>query len=56
MVDEHQVHAIIATAIGECQREHPDGHVDPEEAKRMAKCIIAALTDAGLQIGIPKKG
>jgi hypothetical protein len=24
--------------------------MDPEEARQIAKCIIAALTDAGLQI------
>ena len=48
MTDEHQVHAIIATAISDCHKEHPDRQVDPEEAKRTAKCIIAALTDAGL--------
>jgi hypothetical protein len=24
--------------------------MDPEEAKQIAKCIIEALTDAGLQI------
>jgi hypothetical protein len=55
MTDEHQVHAIIAAAITECQKEHPDRRVDPEEAKLTAKCIIAALTDAGLQIVIAAK-
>ena len=24
--------------------------VDPEEAKQIAKCMVAALTDAGLEI------
>ena len=55
MTDEHQVHAIIATAIGDCQKEHPERQVDLEEAKRTAKCIIAALTNAGLQIVIAAK-
>ena len=52
MTDEHQIHAIIATAIGDCQKEHPDRQVDPEEAKHTAKCIIAALRSAGLEIVI----
>lgn len=25
--------------------------MDPEEAKQIAKCILEALTDAGLQVG-----
>jgi len=55
MTDEHQVHAIVATAIGDCQKEHPDRQVEAEEAKHMAKCIIVALRDAGLQIVIAAK-
>ena len=50
MVDEHQTNAIIATAILDSVRDHPDHAIDPEEAKVMAKRILAALSDAGLEI------
>ena len=50
MADEHQTNAIIATAILDSVRDHPDHAIDPEEAKVMAKCILDALTDAGLEI------
>ena len=50
MSDEHQVNSIIATAISDSRRDHPDGRIDPEEAKQMAKCIVEALAGAGLQI------
>jgi hypothetical protein len=50
MDDPHQVNSIIATAIRECSVEHPDHKIAPEQAKQMAKCIIAALSDAGLEI------
>jgi len=50
MSDEHQVHSIIATAISDSRRDHPDGRIDPEEAKQMAKCIMESLAGAGLQI------
>ena len=43
-MDQHQVNTIIATAICECSG------VAPEQAKQMAKCIIAALSNAGLEI------
>jgi hypothetical protein len=49
MVDQHQVNSIIATAICDCRKDHPD-RIDPEEAKQIAKCIVEALTDAGLEI------
>ena len=52
MVDEHQTNAIIATAILDSIKDHPDHGIDPEEAKLMAKRILAALTDAGLEITI----
>jgi len=52
MADEHQIHAIIATTICDCQKGHPDRQV---KAKHMAKCIIKALADAGLQIVIAEK-
>ena len=48
MGDQHQVNSIIATAICECER--PEQRIDPELAKQMAKCIITALGDAGLEI------
>ena len=50
MVDEHQTNTIIATAILDSIKDHPDHEIDPEEAKLMAKRILAALTDAGLEI------
>jgi len=50
MVDEHQTNAIIATAILESVRDHQNSAIDPEQAKLMAKHILAALTDAGLEI------
>ena len=50
MHDEHQVSTIIATAISEARKDHPNGRIDPEEAKQIAKCITEALTSAGLQI------
>jgi hypothetical protein len=50
MVDQHQVNSIIATAICDARKNHPDGRMDPEEAKQIAKCIIEALTDAGVEI------
>jgi hypothetical protein len=49
MTDQHQVNAIIASTIVECRKDHPD-KIDPEEAKQVAKCIVEALVDAGLQI------
>ena len=52
MADEHQTNAIIATAILDSVRDHPDHAIDPEEAKVMAKRILAALTDAGLEISL----
>jgi|GraSoiStandDraft_4_1057263.scaffolds.fasta_scaffold5130512_1 hypothetical protein len=51
MTDEHQVSSIIATAICDACKHDPDHRMDPEEAKQVAKCIIEALTDAGLEIG-----
>jgi hypothetical protein len=50
MVDLHQVNSIIATAICDARKNHPEGRMDPEEAKQISKCIVEALTDAGLEI------
>ena len=52
MADEHQTNALIATAILESVRDHPNSAIDPEQAKLMAKHILAALTDAGLEIAL----
>jgi hypothetical protein len=49
LADPHLVNTLIATAICDCRKDHPNG-IDPEEAKQIAKCILEALTDAGLQI------
>ena len=40
----------IAAAIADTRKDHPDGRMEPEEAKQVAKCIIEALFSAGLQI------
>ena len=50
MADQHQVNSIIATAICDARNDRPNQRMDPEEAKQIAKCIIEALTEAGLQI------
>jgi hypothetical protein len=50
MADQHQVNAIMATAICDCLKDSPDRRIDPEEAKHIAKCIVAALAEAGLAI------
>ena len=50
MSDQYQVISIIATAIYNARKDHPDGGIDPEEAKQVAKCIVEALSDAGLRI------
>jgi hypothetical protein len=50
MTDQHQVHSIITTAICDALKKEPDHRMDTEEAKQIAKCIVEALTDAGLQI------
>jgi hypothetical protein len=52
MTDEHQVSSIIATICG-ASKGNPE-RTDPEQAKQLAKFIIEALTDAGLQI-VPAK-
>jgi len=49
MTDEHQVSSIIATAICDASKGNAE-RTDPEQAKQLAKCIIEALTDTGLQI------
>jgi hypothetical protein len=51
-MDEHQQIALIGTAISEamtnCNAEAP--RLEPEQSKQLAKCIVEALADAGLQI------
>lgn len=47
MPDPHYVYALIAKAICDGRPGH---EVDPEDAKQIAKCIVEALADAGLQI------
>jgi hypothetical protein len=53
LADPHQVNTIIATAICDCRKDRPDSGVNPEEAKQIAKCIVKALSEAGLQIVHP---
>ena len=50
MADPHQAISIMASAICDVRKDHPDFRMDPEEAKQVAKCIVEALTDAGLEI------
>jgi hypothetical protein len=50
MADEHQANVVIATAILDSFRDYPDYKLDPEEAKIIAKRILAAVEDAGLQV------
>jgi hypothetical protein len=42
--------SIIATAICECFKERPEQEIGPEEAKQIAKCVIEALAEAGLEM------
>jgi hypothetical protein len=51
MDDHHQVNSIIATSICECRGEGTEHKIAPEQAKQMAKCIIAALSDAAAVYG-----
>jgi hypothetical protein len=51
LVDQHQVISIIATTVYECVKERPDQKIPIEEAKQIAKCIIEALAEAGLELG-----
>jgi len=50
MTDPHQVNLIIANAICDAHKGHQEDRMNPEEAKQIAKCIIEALSDAGLEI------
>lgn len=49
MADPHQVNSIIATALCDCRKDDPN-KIDPGEAKQIAKCIVEALSNAGLKI------
>jgi hypothetical protein len=49
MVDQHQVNSIIANAICEARKDNAQGRMDPEEAKQIAKFIVEALSNAGLE-------
>ncbi len=50
MDDPHQVNAIITTAICNALKDRPEREVGIEEAKILAKQIVEALENAGLQI------
>jgi hypothetical protein len=52
MTDPHQVNSIIATAIANCVFDSTESKIEGEKAKHMAKCIITALTNAGLVIAL----
>ena len=48
MIDEHQVNSIIATALCDAFKNDRE-KMEPEQAKQLAKCILEALAQAGLQ-------
>jgi hypothetical protein len=50
MADPHQVISIMATAICDARKDHSDYRIDTEEAIQISKCIVEALTNAGLQV------
>jgi hypothetical protein len=50
MVDQHQVNSIIANAICDARKDNAQGRMESEEAKHIAKCIVEALSNAGLEI------
>jgi hypothetical protein len=50
LADPHQALTVIATALCDARKDHPDHTLDPEEAKQIAKCIVEALSDARFQI------
>ena len=52
MDDPHQINSLIAGTICDCVKEGTKLQVDPDEAKHLAKCILMAITAAGLQIVI----
>lgn len=52
MSDLHQMHSLIAEAISQCRKDHPQGGILAEEAKVMAKCIVQQLADAGYHISV----
>jgi hypothetical protein len=50
LADPHQVNTIIASAICDCRKDHPDGEIAGEEAKQIAKCVVEHLANAGFTI------
>ena len=50
LVDPHQVNTIIASAICDCRKNHPEGEIAGEEAKQIAKCVVEHLLNAGFAI------
>jgi hypothetical protein len=50
LADPYQATSVIATALCDARKDHPDHAMNPEEAKQIAKCIVEALSDAGFQI------
>jgi hypothetical protein len=55
LADPHQLNTLIASAICDCRKGQPEQAISPEEAKHMAKCILEALSDAGLQISVAQE-
>jgi hypothetical protein len=55
MSDLHQVNTVIASALLDCFRQREES-IDPEEAKRIAKCVVSALSDAGYKVAANDRG
>lgn len=50
MDDPHQVNTLIAAAICDFFKARADGQIGTEEAKILAKQVVEALNESGLQI------
>jgi hypothetical protein len=55
LTDPHQINSIIASAICDCRKEHPENSIQPDEAKVIAKCIVEALSNAGFKIALSSR-
>ncbi len=50
MHDTHQVNTIIATTVCDFLKDYSSTRISSEEAKLLAKLIVEALNEAGLEI------
>jgi hypothetical protein len=60
MTDHFQLTTVIATAIRDCRVKAREGALQEpdtlEEAHRVAKAVLAAITDAGFEISPKQTG